>query len=124
MKFDMPDGVTQIYPVDLVAALQLEVAPAAEQANGSVMPAVVRDFLFVQAYNYVRLGSLDHPSVPGSKYMYLTDEFHLLTPEVVVGPALLVPNLSPDPVALRRWSNGAIGPRVARPHFFWLDKDV
>ena len=120
----MADGTTEHYPVDLVAAVQLEVSPAVEEVDGSVTAPVLGTFLFVQAYNYVRPAEKDHPFVPGTKYVWLTDEFHLLDHEVVVGPALLVPNLNPDGPGMKRWSTAAIGPKVARPHFYWLDKQL
>ena len=133
VRFNMgPAEGTRLYPVDVVCALRLRADP--DESVGDSEPAGPQDILFasVQAYDYVypTPGAMSHPQVPGALagYVYLTDEFHIITAQEVTGPALLVPagpNLHRDHDGrTARWSDSAVTARVVRPAFFWLERDL
>jgi len=119
------NGLTAQYPADVVCVIRVAM-PHEEDAEEHGMP-IEEDLLFVQAYDYVHKGAQEHPLVPGTPYMYLTDDLHLIPTSMVGRPALMVPNATPDtgrePNAVRM-STGVVGPKVVRTHFFWLDRDL
>ena len=115
VSFDRPGHPGELleYPVDIVGVFKVR----HDERNG-----MVEDLFFVQAYDFVVSPDEQHPLVPGAAYVYLTDEFYLLQPSLIEGPALLVPNVTPDESrdrGLTRKSDPISG-SVVRPHFFWL----
>lgn len=116
-------GATALFPCDVVCVIEVTHRNKPREEDDAV--EWTEDMFFVQAYDYIKSPGEQHPLVPGAVYVYLTDEFYLFSPDEIMGPALLVPNVTPsrdrEPAGFEKKSTPLSGSTV-RPHMWWLRK--